>query len=176
VIGLDNWTINVLNLYTGGLSLSNIIERLGRFWTTLVISILGVAMSAIPDVVTSYTSYAGLLGNTFSPIAGILMADYLVMKRAHIDVAALFDRTGAYWYWRGFNPVAVLWTVLGFLLYMYVIPAGMMKTVSTVLLSGTGYALTVWLVATHWPSLAKAARPGRQVADLQDLTWKLAER
>lgn len=31
VIGLDNWTINVLNLYTGGLSVSNMFERLGRF-------------------------------------------------------------------------------------------------------------------------------------------------
>jgi NCS1 family nucleobase:cation symporter-1 len=78
VIGLDNWTINVLNLYTGGLSLSDILERMGRFWTTLTISVLGVALSAVPDVVNSCTSYAGLLGNVFSPITGVLIADYLV--------------------------------------------------------------------------------------------------
>ena len=70
VIALDNWTINVLNLYTGGLSLSNIFERLGRFWTTLVISLLVIFLSAVPDVATGYTTYVGILGNVFSPISG----------------------------------------------------------------------------------------------------------
>src|SRR5260370_6667994 len=50
VIALDNWTINVLNLYTGGLSLSNIFERLGRFWTTLVLRLVRIILFAIPDV------------------------------------------------------------------------------------------------------------------------------
>jgi len=48
VIALDSWTINVLNLYTGGLSLSNIFERLGRFWTTLIISVLGIILTFAP--------------------------------------------------------------------------------------------------------------------------------
>jgi NCS1 family nucleobase:cation symporter-1 len=47
---VDDWTINVLNLYSGGLSLSNMFERLGRFWTTLIASVLGVALCGVPDV------------------------------------------------------------------------------------------------------------------------------
>jgi nucleobase:cation symporter-1, NCS1 family len=73
-IALDNWTINVLNLYTGGLSISNIFERLGRFWTTLIASVVGIALSAIPDVLNSYLTYATLLGNFFSPI-GVRLPD-----------------------------------------------------------------------------------------------------
>jgi purine-cytosine permease-like protein len=176
VIGLDNWTINVLNLYTGGLSLSNILENLGRFWSTLVISVLGVALSAVPDVVSSYTSYAGLLGNVFSPITGVLIADYLIMKRCKIDLVALFEPHGVYWYWKGVNPVAVLWTVLGFCIYMFVIPTGMMKTVSTVLISGFGYCVTTWLVARFWTTLAMASRPGEQRETVEELAWQLAER
>jgi nucleobase:cation symporter-1, NCS1 family len=176
VIGLDNWTINVLNLYTGGLSLSNILERLGRFWTTLIISVLGVALSAVPDVVSSYTSYAGLLGNVFSPITGILLADYIFLKRGRIDLAALFRRDDIYWYWRGFNPIAILWTAIGFAIYMYVIPTVMMKTVSTVLICGVGYCLTTWLVATSWSALARAAHPGEQHVTVEDLAWQLADR
>ena len=122
VIALDNWTINVLNLYTGGLSLSNIFERLGRFWTTLIISVLGIILSAIPDVATGYTTYVGILGNVFSPIAGVLIADYLFVKRMRIDLVALFETKGPYWYWKGVNPIAVIWTALGFLAYMFVIP------------------------------------------------------
>lgn len=96
VIALDNWTINVLNLYTGGLSLSNFFENLGRFWSTLIISVLGVGLSLVPDVVTGYTGYIGMLGNFFSPIAGVLVFDYLFVKRMRIDVVGLFERGGPY--------------------------------------------------------------------------------
>jgi nucleobase:cation symporter-1, NCS1 family len=176
VVGLDNWTINVLNLYTGGLSLSNCIERLGRFWATLVISVLGVALSSVPDVVTGYTTYAGLLGNVFSPITGVLLADYVFLKRMKIDLPALFQRGGIYWYWRGFNPVAILWTALGFPIYMFVIPTAMIKTLCTVAVCGFGYTVTAWVVATYWPALHHAAHPRAPIASVEELAWQLAER
>jgi nucleobase:cation symporter-1, NCS1 family len=146
-IALDNWTINVLNLYTGGLSISNIFERLGRFWTTLIASVVGIALSAIPDVLNSYLTYATLLGNFFSPIAGVLVFDYLILKRTRLDVPALFTLDGRYRYWGGFNLVAVVWTVLGFLFYMFAVPATWIPTVVTIAFSGIGYTLTAMAVA-----------------------------
>jgi NCS1 nucleoside transporter family len=146
-IALDNWTINVLNLYTGGLSISNIFERLGRFWTTLIASVVGIALSAIPDVLNSYLTYATLLGNFFSPIAGVLVFDYLILKRTRIDVPALFTLEGRYRYWGGFNLVAVVWTVLGFLFYMFAVPATWIPTVVTIAFTGVGYTLTAMAVA-----------------------------
>ncbi len=105
-IAFDNWTINVLNLYTGGLSISNIFERLGRFWTTLIASLVGIALSAIPDVLNSYLSYATLLGNVFSPIAGVLVFDYLILKRTQLDLSRRCSSpwTGRYRYWGGVQP------------------------------------------------------------------------
>ena len=138
-IALDNWTINVLNLYTGGLSIANIFERLGRFWTTLIASMVGIALSAIPDVLNSYLTYATLLGNFFSPIAGVLVFDYLILKRTRLDVPALFTLHGRYRYWGGFNLVAVVWTVLGFFFYMFAVPATWIPTVVTIAFTGIGY-------------------------------------
>ncbi|MBV9553601.1 MAG: cytosine permease [Alphaproteobacteria bacterium] len=146
-IALDNWTINVLNLYTGGLSISNMFERLGRFWTTLIASLFGIALSAIPDVLNSYLSYATLLGNFFSPIAGVLVFDYLVLKRTRLDVPALFTLEGRYRYWGGFNLVAVSWTGLGFLFYMFCVPATWIPSLCTILFSGIGYTATAWAVS-----------------------------
>jgi len=146
-IALDNWTINVLNLYTGGLSIANIFERLGRFWTTLIASMVGIALSAIPDVLNSYLTYATLLGNFFSPIAGVLVFDYLILKRTRLDVPALFTLDGRYRYWGGFNLVAVVWTVLGFLFYMFAVPATWIPTVVTIAFTGIGYTLTAMAVA-----------------------------
>jgi NCS1 nucleoside transporter family len=176
VIALDNWTINVLNLYTGGLSLSNMFERLGRFWTTVIISILGIALSAAPSVVTGYTTYVGMLGNVFAPIAGVLLADYVFVKRMKIDLKALFQPNGSYWYWHGVNPIAVAWTLLGFLAYMFVIPAEWIKMLVTVLATGAGYWATMQLLAPHWAELGRAARPGEERPVIEDLDWELVVR
>ena len=146
-IALDNWTINVLNLYTGGLSISNMFERLGRFWTTLIASVFGIGLSAIPDVLNSYLSYATLLGNFFSPICGVLVFDYVFLKRTRLDVPALFTLEGRYRYWGGFNLVAIAWTALGFLFYMFVVPPTWIPTVCTILFSGIGYTLTALAIS-----------------------------
>src|SRR5262249_39103394 len=58
---VDDSTINVLNLYSGGLSLSNMFERLGRFWTTLIASVFGVALCGVPDVL-NFFRYITLFG------------------------------------------------------------------------------------------------------------------
>jgi NCS1 family nucleobase:cation symporter-1 len=174
VIALDNWTINVLNLYTGGLSLSNIFERLGRFWTTLVISVLGIILSAIPDVASGYTTYVGILGNVFSPIAGVLIADYLVVKRMRIDLIALFETEGPYWYWKGLNPVAVIWTALGFLAYMFVIPPEWIRVLVTLLATGAGYWATMQLLSPYFTWLNRASHPGEQREPVEDLDRELA--
>src|SRR5580658_3895280 len=158
-IALDNWTINVLNLYTGGLSISNMFEKLGRFWTTLIASVFGIALSAVPDVLNSYLSYATLLGNFFSPIAGVLVFDYLFLKRTRLDVPALFSMEGRYRYWGGFNLVAVAWTVLGFLFYMFCVPATWIPTVCTIAFTGIGYSITALLVAARSQAMAAGSAP-----------------
>ena len=140
---VDDWTINVLNLYSAGLSLSNMFERIGRFWTTLVASVLGVALCGDPDVL-NFFRYVSMFGNVFSPVAGVLVFDYLFVRRMHIDVAALYDPKGRYRYWAGFNPIAVAWTAFGFLICTYVIPTAWIPALLTVLITGVGYTLTVW--------------------------------
>src|SRR5580658_7030385 len=158
-IALDNWTINVLNLYTGGLSISNIFDRLGRFWTTLIASLFGIGLSAIPDVLNSYLTYATMLGNFFSPIAGVLVFDYLILKRMKLDVPSLFTLNGRYRYWAGFNLVAVAWTVLGFLFYMYCVPATYIPCLCTIAFSGIGYTLTAWIVTAWSRNMALGSAP-----------------
>jgi NCS1 nucleoside transporter family len=158
-VALDNWTINVLNLYTGGLSISNIFERLGRFWTTLIASVAGCALSAVPDVLNSYLSYASMLGNVFSPIAGVLVFDYVLLKRTRLDVPSLFRLNGRYRYWNGFNLVAVAWTGLGFLFYMFAVPSNWIPTLTTVFFTGIGYTATAWLVARISRTMALGSAP-----------------
>jgi nucleobase:cation symporter-1, NCS1 family len=158
VIVFDNWTINVLNLYTGGLSLLNVFERLGRLRATVLVSLLGIALSAFPSVAQGYTGWLVLLGTAFSPVAGILLADYLLLKRLRPDLPALFDRHGPYWYVGGINPVAVAWTLIGVVLSLG-LPAWMPTPVVVTLLSGAGYLASMRMLARRTRFVAAAARP-----------------
>ena len=53
--------------------------------------------------------YSGLLG----PIAGVMIADYFLVRRAHLDVDDLYRRNGIYEYDNGINLRAVAALVVG---------------------------------------------------------------
>jgi NCS1 nucleoside transporter family len=153
---VDDWTINVLNVYSGGLSLSNIFERLGRFWTTLIASVFGVALCGVLDVL-NFFRYVTLFGNVFAPVAGVLVFDFLFVRRMQIDVPALYDPKGRYRYWAGFNPIAVAWTAIGFVICTYVTPTAWIPVLLTLLITGGGYLLTVSIMQrVGWVSAAGA--------------------
>jgi NCS1 family nucleobase:cation symporter-1 len=50
------------------------------------------------------TGYGALLG----PIAGIMIADYWIIRRTRLDVPALYAAQGPYSYARGWNPAALI--------------------------------------------------------------------
>ena len=93
-----------------------------------------------------------------------------------IDVVALFERNGPYWYWHGVNLIAAAWTVAGFLIYMFAIPSGYVQTVCTILITGAGYWATTRLVALRSSVVARASRPGDQRESVDELAWDLAVR
>jgi NCS1 family nucleobase:cation symporter-1 len=65
--------------------------------------------------------YSGLLG----PVAGIMVADYFLLRHRHLEVAELYKRNGLYEYSEGFSPKAILALVVGvfFSLIGLVVPA-----------------------------------------------------
>ena len=55
------------------------------------------------------------LGAFIGPLFGVLIADYYLIRKQKIVVDDLFtmSKTGNYWYTKGYNPVAVIATVVG---------------------------------------------------------------
>jgi len=90
---------------------SNLNPRLISFRTGgLITGVVGIAMmpwKLLSDF-SSYifgwlVGYSGLLG----PIAGVMIADYFLVRRAHLKVDELYSRSGAYQYNNGVNLMAV---------------------------------------------------------------------
>lgn len=137
---MDNWTINVINLYTGGLSLCHTLEPLSRFKCTLLVSIPAILLSCFPGVIYHYLQIMEQAGLLFAAIAGVLLVDY-TRRRWVLNVPALYQAEGEYWYQRGVNITAVLIITVATLVAA-VIPPGWPAPVLVLLAAGTGYRLS----------------------------------
>lgn len=96
---------------------SNLAPSRISFKTGVIITaVIGILMmpwrlynDAAAYIFTWLIGYGALLG----PVAGIMIADYFLLRRGRLDVDALYRRTGPYQYHRGVNWVAVAALVLG---------------------------------------------------------------
>lgn len=95
-------------------------------------------------IFTWLIGYSALLG----PIAGIMLADYFIIRRTELDIASLFRHKGAYAYRSGWNPVAILALVIGVLpnLPGFLKAAGFVADVPAVFVSIYTYAWFVGLI------------------------------
>jgi NCS1 family nucleobase:cation symporter-1 len=82
----------------------------------MITAVIGILMmpwklynNAAAYIFTWLIGYGALLG----PVAGIMIADYFVVRRGELVVNDLYKRHGAYEYTRGFNWLAVAALVLG---------------------------------------------------------------
>ena len=145
---LDSWTINVINLYSGGISLCHTLEKLRRSQCTAVVSVLGVALSCFPGVIEHFMIWAERAGMLFAAIVGVLLVDYR-SRNWQLDVKSLYGKTlsGAtmlnpYWYWNGFSIKAFL-VIDVVLLAAMLLPKSWPVPLMTMILAGLVYGLSL---------------------------------
>ena len=113
-------TLNVnigANVVSPSNDFSNLAPKYISFRTGgLITGFLGLAMMPWKLMATfgNYifgwlVGYSGLLG----PVAGIMVADYFLLRHRHLEVAELYKRNGLYTYSEGFNPKAIVALVVG---------------------------------------------------------------
>jgi NCS1 family nucleobase:cation symporter-1 len=117
-IVIATMNINIgANVVSPSNDFSNLYPRLISFRTGgLITGLLGIAMCpwhflATPDayIFGWLVGYSGLLG----PVAGIMVCDYFLIRKTHLDVNSLYHREGAYFYRNGINPRAIVCLAAG---------------------------------------------------------------
>jgi cytosine/uracil/thiamine/allantoin permease len=151
---------NITNVYTAGMSLVNAAPVLGRFRATVLVAAAAVGLSAFPDLVTEAQDWIVHLGNVAAPLAGVVVADYIVVKRMRIDVAGLFDPAGPYRYVNGVNAAAILAVVAGVGVY-YAVPHDAVKVVWGIAVGAVAYLLLSRVQESHGVLDARAASSQR---------------
>ncbi len=77
---------------------------------TGILGILCMPWKLMADPATYLDGWLGGVGALLGPVAGIMIADYWLVRRTHLDVNELFRPNGAH---RGVNPWAIAALVLG---------------------------------------------------------------
>ncbi|HEY0812925.1 MAG TPA: cytosine permease [Pseudonocardia sp.] len=90
VIILGTLKINDWNLYSSGLGLVNFVgavfgKRVNRGVTTLVLGIVGSVLAAL-GILEGFVGFLTVLGVAVPPVAGIMIAEYFVVKRWRPDL------------------------------------------------------------------------------------------
>lgn len=108
------------NLVSPAYDLSNLAPRLIDFRTgaliTCAISVVIFPWKLIENPSFYVLTWLGTVGGLLGTVAGILIADYWVLRRTRLDVAALYRSNGTYWYAGGWNPAALTAFAVGGLL------------------------------------------------------------
>ena len=114
VILLSTLTTTFLDVYSNAVSLLSVVPRLGQRAAVLLCGVAGT-LCAVFFPVTEYESFLLLIGSAFSPLLGIVLADYFLVKKGSYDANGLFQRN-PYWYNAGVNFRAIVAWGLGFVL------------------------------------------------------------
>ncbi len=112
VIVFSTWTTNDLNLYGGGLALTNIVPSLSRWQNTLILGVAGTTL-AMMRITEHFTTFLELLTTVFAPLVGVALADYFALRnnRRNLNVTAEGGSAGLYT--RGVNLVAWAVVIIG---------------------------------------------------------------
>ena len=125
-VALANITSTAVSMYASGLALRHIPGLHKRAWRhIIIITIIPLAFFAIwprelYDLGDAFLAYNGTM---HAPIGGILFVDYFFLRKQRLNLSAIYEAapTGAYYYWKGFNALALAGIVIGqvsyFLLY-----------------------------------------------------------
>lgn len=95
------------DVYSGAISIKNVLPTLS---TRLLVSSIGGVCLAIALIVdlTSFQGFLYLVGSLFTPLFGVLFADYFILKRRRYASEQLYPEDGQGRSRTGINPVALL--------------------------------------------------------------------
>lgn len=144
VIIASSWTANNSNLYCSGLALANIFPKLSRWQSTALMGALGTTLAAL-RVTRYFGSFLLVLSGLFSPLIGILLCDYFIVRRCRLNLLEAYRNHGSCFYTGGVNVAAVVALVAGFIVAQFA-PASTMASLLSLFAAAVIYPVMLKLL------------------------------
>ncbi|OIK23144.1 NCS1 family nucleobase:cation symporter-1 [Streptomyces malaysiense] len=118
IVMVATLSVNIAaNVVSPAYDLSHLLPRLVSFRTgaliTGVVGILIMPWKLIANPHVYIYTWLGFVGGMLGTVAGVLVADYWIVRRTRLALGELYRSEGRYWYTGGWNPRAVAAFVIG---------------------------------------------------------------
>lgn len=95
-----------------------LMDLTGIRWGTAVVVVGALATATFPWLLldsSNFQLFIILYSAFLGPILAVMLADYWILHRRHVDIDGLFDTSpkGRFWFRSGFNPAAFASVILG---------------------------------------------------------------
>jgi putative hydroxymethylpyrimidine transporter CytX len=104
------------DVYSATCSVLNISQKVSSR-TIMFIAGISSILVALVFPMEQYENFLLFIGAMFVPLFGVVLTDYFIVRKRKLDMDDLFREQGVYWYFRGFNPVALISWVAGFVVF-----------------------------------------------------------
>jgi NCS1 family nucleobase:cation symporter-1 len=108
------------DIYSAAISIQNMLPRLSQKILVLIIGVIGMLI-ALTVPIEQYTSFLLLIGSIFIPLFGIVIIDYLFVKKRKYITEELYLQNGSYWYQKGLNIRAMVAWLFGVISYHLIV-------------------------------------------------------
>lgn len=108
------------DIYSAAVSVQNMLPRLSQKMLVLIIGVIGM-LTALIVPIEQYTSFLLLIGSLFIPLFGIVITDYLFVKKRKYITEELYLQNGRYWYQKGLNIRAIVAWLFGVISYHLIV-------------------------------------------------------
>jgi NCS1 family nucleobase:cation symporter-1 len=116
IILVDETDNTFADIYSAAVSTRNFLSGISHWKLATFFGVAGFIVAILLPI-ERYETFLLLLGSVFAPLFGVVAVDYLLLRRRHLDVQALYDKSGAYGYHKGFNGYALFCWVIGVAIY-----------------------------------------------------------
>lgn len=115
IVLLSTFTTTFLDIYSNAVSIRSLLPRANERLLVAASGLAGTAI-AVASSSTGYESFLLFIGSAFCPLAGVVLADYFLVRRGDYDGPSLFGGR-RYWYRGGVHPAGLLAWLGGFAAY-----------------------------------------------------------
>ena len=86
VVVFSTVTTTFLDVYSAGISVENIFQKISVKWTAITVCVVG-ALLAMFTPIEQYENFLTLIGSVFAPMSAILITDFFILKNREIKTS-----------------------------------------------------------------------------------------
>ena len=169
IVLIATLSVNVAaNIVSPAYDLVNMFPRRLTFVSAGLISIV-IGVLYMPwlwmDNAATIFAVLGYIGGALGPVAGIMLADFYLVRRRNYDIDSFYTRDGEYEYTRGWNPRAIAATVIGLVVAFVGVFAPLLGFDSLGFLSGYTWFLGLAVSFFAYTALMRSQRTPESAAE-----------